>query len=543
MAQKALLNWDNPSVVSDTNTLKPWFIHAIISIVTVLAIISSVGTSIINSSMAGELYLGQSVIIWVNTSFLMMLGVCLPVCGWLAEKIGFKRVFCLGVIIFSVSSAGIALSQNATELILFRILEGTGSALVFPVSLAILAHTFAPKQVPMAISLYVTIGFGLGIVLGFVLAGWIGQYSSWQMLFWINPLLGLPCLIGAIALFKETPPKVNQPPFDIPGFIFFSGFLVAALVLINSVKAPWNTKGWYSNFIYICYGIGGISLICFFVRQYFTPAPLLNLSLFKVRPFTVGCTILAIAAGLMFGTLNINPLILENVLQYDKITSGILMSSCGVGLAVMGLLASLMTRFINVRYLTIIGLSVIILSCYLSQWITIQTENYLHVLLMLLRFCGVGLALGPVTSLALMELTKEDAGQGAVTATFFRQMGAAFGSSILTIIINSQFAFHNLTYGSQMDISSPAYEYHLRQLTNHIYHYTSHSLQEAESLAKGQIVNYIEGQAYISAINDAYMIAGVALSCAALGLILVMIDNYRLKKKREKQAHAAISRT
>lgn len=500
-----------------------WIILFNVTLVTVLAIISSLSAAVASTTIAGPLMIDQTGSIWLSTGYLAAVGICLPLSGWLGKCYGARFAFLLGLAIFVGASLAAALAPNFPVMLTFRFVEGAGAGIIFPISLTIIQRAFPKTMVVLALSIYVGCGFGIGMILGVLVGGFVGQYMTWPWIFWINVMLGAPSLILTWFFHQET--EKEKTPFDLIGYLFFAGFLCSCLLLVTNVKAEWNTKAWSSSFARTFIIVGIVSFILLIIRELRFQNPLIILRLFKQRHFTIGCVALLLIGSLLFGTATTFPAIFEGQLGYQKWEVGLLLMSFGLVLGPVGALVGFITKYINIRYLTVFGLLFLCASCFVQERIiTIQSEHWQWTLVLVMRSLGLALSLGPVTSLALVDVAPQDMTCASMLVTFCRQMGGAIGGALVSLIAVYRAEYHNQIYGANVNLQSVAFRNYSEAFAERFQTMSGYSGGEAAKLAKVVIINNVKAQSQISAINDAFFILGCIMVGITVIITVVVID-------------------
>jgi MFS transporter, DHA2 family, multidrug resistance protein len=512
---KELFCWEHPALCKGRHD---WLVLFNIITINMLAIISSIGVVLADTSIEGSLVIDATKTVWISLIFLVVVAATVPVAAWAAEYYGYKRTLFVGISIFIVSSFLEGFATDYYTMILLRGISGIGGGVIFPLSLTIITRSFAKQHIAIAVSLYIALAFGVGIAIGFLIGGYFSEWLSWRMIFWINLVTGVMNLLLTWLLQVETKRDLTKK-FNIPGYLSFILFVAALLTIVNSAKQPWNTEGWSSPFIIVCIAIGFLSAIFFLHCERRSFAPIFPPKLFKIRSFTVGCVAMFFVGAMLFGTgTTYGPLLEENFL-YSKSKIGLLLAPFGLVFGMMGSCSSYLTRIVDMRIISLIGMSLITASCFLNHGITIQSDHAQLLTVLLIRAVGLGLSLGPLTALALSEVSAEDTPQASVAVTIFRQMGGAFGGSILALIQMTREVFHTQRFGEQIDIYSARFEQHLTEMTIHLQQTTGASLAEAKKQAILLLINNAERQSSILSLNDAYYIIGWVL-CLVLALII-----------------------
>jgi DHA2 family multidrug resistance protein len=303
----------------------------------------------------------------------------------------------------------------------------------------------------------VGLGFGIGTVLGYLVGGYFVQYISWQASFFLCFILGIPLMLLTVILHRETEP-VKDGKFDIWGYAAFIIFLSSILIILNSAKADWNTEGWTSNFIFTCEAVAILSFIALIVIELKNPHPLIIFSLFKKQSFLIGCIAIFFVGAPLYSTQILSVMFLDGDLHYEKHKIGLFLLTTGLTLGIVASLAAFLTRFFNIRFLALIGMVLITISCWINPNVTIYSSHGQLLWMWNLRMIGVGLSLGPATAYAMSEIAPGLGGAASIFVTFARQIGGTIGSLATQVITTERQEFHNEMFGSQVDTTSPAFQ-------------------------------------------------------------------------------------
>lgn len=521
---KELFNWDRPYLSTVHEGIRKWIVLANIITVNMLAIVSSIGGVVVNSNIQGTLVIGDTETLWIGLIFLILVGATVPIATFAAERYGYKRTLFVGVAIFMLGSALQGFSVNYAELILFRAISGIGAGIIFPLSLTIITKTFDKKQVGLALSLYVALAFGLGIAQGFLIGGYFGEHNHWEMVFLLDAVSGPLNLLLTWLLQVETS-KNTSLRFDLKGYLCFIIFLAALLSMINNAKAPWNTEGWTSNFMVGCIFIGILSFLLFLYYELKVDNPVFTLRLFETSSHAIGCFSLLLIGALLFGTANTFSTMLEHNLLFSKDRIGLILAPFGISFGITGACSSYLTQFFNIRLIAISGMAIIAGTCFLNHFITIQSDHFDIIGLMVMRGIGLGLSLGPLTAISLSSLAPGDFPQGSVAVTIFRQVGGALGGSILYLIQAFREVFHMERFSEEINMNAPRLQQSLNETAQHIINTTGVSYLEAKETAIQLLIIDAQSQAAIIGLNDAYFVFGyILLFCIAFVCVRMVLE-------------------
>ncbi len=529
-----MISWAKPGLISINSPLYPTLLLIGVLIISFLSVLATVITIMGADNIQGELALSDSLTTWLTTLNLLGINTTVPAASWFADRFGYKRIFSLGIALFTLASLLAGSAVNFSTIAAARFIEGIGSGLIFPVGLSLIAKTMPPARLPLALSLYILSIFGAGFALGLPLCGYVIQYSSWRNLFYLIAPFSFLSFIFCL-LFQDETDLEKSHFFDYKGFIsfaFFVGFLLIALTYgpMNSTDA-----GWRSPFILFCFAIAFLS---FFAMIFFALRhrdPLIPLSLFAHPIYAVTCIAMFLLGMSIFATASTIIDYMVHSLSYDRFMSGKIGVTYGVSLAFFSIFGNLLIKKVPVPIVTFIGLSLLVYSYFLNStldWLTGPSQIFP---ILLLRGMGLGLALGPATIEGLRYIPKELASKGATFLTFFRQVGGTYGGVLISILLIKRKVFHLARFAEQIQSELPGYQVTFQKLLNHYQSSFLSSAAESRSLAEATLIKNIENQAYIAAMNDALIVFGYVTLTIAFLLIFLNL-HYFLKQQKNKGA-------
>jgi EmrB/QacA subfamily drug resistance transporter len=359
---------------------------------------------------------------WVIDAYALSLAALVLTAGSLADRLGRRRVFAVGLAVFSLASLLCALAPDPTFLNLARALQGVGGAIMFAVSLALVAQEFqAGPERGMAMGIYgATIG--IAVAIGPLVGGLLTDALGWQWVFLINVPIG----IGAVAvtywkLAESRDPNATR--IDWAGLLTFSSALF--LLVLGLVRG--NDEGWGSPLIVSPLAGAAVLLAAFAVVEQRVREPMLPLSLFKRRAFT-GVQLAAFAvSGSMFALFLYLTLYLQSFLGYSPIDAGLRYLPITVASFVVAPLAGMALAKVQARLLMSAGLALTGLGLLLMGGLGVDSEWTALLAGFLISGAGIGLLNPVIADVALSVVPKERSGMAAGVNDTFRQVGIAVG--------------------------------------------------------------------------------------------------------------------
>lgn len=524
---KPLLKKENP--------LRPWVILANVILPTILALYSSNATVILQDIITDDLGIDGALSAWMTIIYLLGINTIVPIATRIADRIGYKNTFLIGIFLFSLGTFFVALSKGFMALALSRLIEGIGAGCIFPVGLALVVKDFSKKRLPLALNIYLGVSFGVGFIAGPLISGYIGMYSHWSYAFFYLIPFSLFSFIVCLFFNEETKAE-NRGPFDYLGFCFFASSISCLLIALSQGNLPSTAEGWRTPYVVFCLFAFFVLSISTLLIEKITKNPIIPIQLFKYPAFNIGCLTLFAIGSIAFSSVNVAVEYMGSGLLYDRFLIGKMLSIYGFTLGIGTLLASIIMKKISPVILSLFGLVLLIISLFLNNLLTIQSGLDEIFWLLFLRGFALGISIGPITASALSSLPKSFGSDGATILTFFRQVGATYGSSIMGIVIIRRTIYHKQLFIEQVNSGLSAYKKTIFHLQKHVF---AENSQEGALRAKIEIIDYVNRQAYIQALNDAFLFFGYTLIAMTTILCIINFFTYLKQKVHAKTISAS----
>ncbi len=465
---------------------------------------------------------------WVIDAYALTLAALLLTSGSLADLLGRRRIFAIGLVIFSAASLLCGTAQSPLMLTVSRGVQGIGGAMMFATSLALLGYAYRGRDRGVAFGVWGAVT-GAAVSVGPVVGGALTDALSWRWIFLVNVPIGVLAL--ALTLTKVEESRDPQGArLDIPGFVTFTGALGALVfALIES-----GQKGWGGTLVVSCL-IASVALIAAFVviesrRQ----APMLDLGLFR-RPAFGGASAVAFAlSASIFAMFLYLTLYLQNILGLSPLGAGLRLLTLSGAILITSFIAGRLTTVVPVRLLMGAGLALVGLSLLLMRGLTVTSE-WTHLLAgFIVGGVGIGLVNPPLASTAIAVVPPRQAGMGSGINTTFRQVGIATGIAALGSIFTSEVRTH---VASGLDA---------------VHQGGAHAL--ATAIANGQAaqaIAHVPAQAraavgevarasFVSGLNEIFLVAAiVALAGAVAALTLIRSSDFVAQTEGQPEQSSA----
>lgn len=412
-------------------TTNKWLLPWVISIAMFIDTLDSTIVTVAIPHIADSFNLNPIDLKLALTSYLLSLAVFIPISGWIADRYGEKRVFILAVAVFTVSSILCALSNNLPFLVLSRMIQGFGGALMMPVGRLIVLRNFPKHEYAQAMTLVILPGL-IGPALGPTLGGFILQIASWHWIFLVNVPFGIGAIMIAYRIIKPSE-KYETLPFNWSGFLLFS--LGLACITLSLALLGDKFSLIYQATLFLAVGL----LFLFFYWQvsHNQSAPLLDLTLFQQKTFRISMMVGLLVRPSAGATTFLVPLLLQTVWNKTALFAG----TCFMFLA-LGMLCSrflftqrLLSLFSIKKILLVSVLALVILSMNLCWFSQPRPMTYLILLLFLIGVASV-LVYTCLGLMSVLDLQKEQYSQATSMTSTSQQFSIGCGIAIAAVILN-----------------------------------------------------------------------------------------------------------
>jgi DHA2 family multidrug resistance protein len=423
--------WDDAR--SAAGRFNPWLIVAIISLPTFMEVLD---TSIANVSLdhiAGGLSITIDQATWVLTSYLVANAIVIPISGWLSDAIGRKRYFLISIALFTISSFVCGIAPNLTTLVIARVFQGIGGGGLAPVEQSMLVDTFPPRQRGMAMAAFAIVVV-VGPVLGPTLGGWITETSSWHWVFLINVPIGIGAWILA-DLFVDEPKQVKDDRakrlkgglrIDYIGVILVAlGLGFFELTLDRGEREDWFASG----LIVATATISAVSLIALVFWELNHKDPVVDLKLFKNRSFAITTLIMGITGLILFGTTQLIPQMLQQVMGYSSFDAGLALTLGGLATLVAVPFAGRLVGKVDARLL--LGGALIVQAAALWNMSHFSADISFTDAAMgrLYQAMALPFLFVPINAVAYQGLARDKTAQASSLLNVARNLGGSIGIS------------------------------------------------------------------------------------------------------------------
>jgi EmrB/QacA subfamily drug resistance transporter len=371
---------------------------------------------------------------WVIDAYALTLATCMLAAGSLADLLGRKRVFVVGLAFFTATSLLCGLSTSAGLLIAARAAQGVGGAIMFATSLALLSQEFRGRERGTAFGIWgATVGAAVAI--GPLAGGILTTGLNWRWIFFVNVPVGLAAIALSVARLHESKDPARAK-LDWLGLATLTG----SLFLLVYALLEGNDRGWSSTFIVSLLAASIVLGVAFVLAELVQSDPMLDVRLFRGRSF-VGAQVAAFAlSASMFSLFLFLTLYLQNVLGYSALGAGLRFLPISLSSFVVATISGNLTARLPARLLLTVGLSLVGVSLLLMHGISVGSEWTALLAGFVVAGIGIGATNPPLASTSVAVVPPERAGMASGTNNTFRQIGLATGIAALGAIFQHQIA-------------------------------------------------------------------------------------------------------
>ncbi len=418
-----------------------WLITAAVMLAAVMEVLDMTIVNVALPHMMGSLGANTEQITWVLTSYIVAAAVVMPLTGLLVSRFGRKKLLLVCMSCFLISSVLCGAATSLTSIVLFRTAQGLFGASLVPLSQFILRDTFPVEQQGKAMAIW-GIGIMAGPVLGPTLGGYITETLNWRWVFYINVPVCIVALPMTWFFITETP--TTKKPMDKVGLFL----LVLGIGSLQLMLDQGNNNDWFqSSFIVMLALMAVCSLVTFTRRGIKTQDNIINLRLFYDKNFAVATLLVTLFSMGLFAIIAILPILLEELMQYPAVTTGLVMAPQGIASAIGMVIVARYTNRIDARWFILIGGLLSSLGAYAMSHFNLAEPQANIMLACAINGLGMGLFFVPLATACFTTLPAKDAAEASGLFSFGRSLGSSMGISLISTLLSreTQINWHRLS--------------------------------------------------------------------------------------------------
>ncbi len=490
----------------------PWLIAVVVTLAAFMEVLDTTIVNVALPHIAGTLSVSYDQATWALTSYLVSNSIVLPISGFFAKALGRKRYFVICIIAFTVCSFLCGISENLSELIVFRILQGFFGGGLQPNQQSIILDTFPPAQRGRAFSL-TAIATVVAPVFGPTIGGWITDNFSWRWVFWINVPIGVLTTF-AVMSFVEDPPwvkKLKGISIDYIGI----GLIALTFAAFQIMLDRGEDLDWFQSDLIVTFAIvAAIAAAGAVGWLLYTARPVVDLRVLKDRNLALGCAAIAGFAVILYGSAVVIPQLAQEHLGYTALLAGLVLSPGAVAILLLIPLISFAMPYVQTRLILALGFLVLGCAMLYSQDIPPNVSFGHLVMVRAAQSLGIGFLFVPASVLAFLTVPRLLQSDATALFTMFRNVAGSVGISVSTAAVQNRTQVHMAYLSSKLNEADPNLDSTLSALSTAIRNLGTVA-GSATRAALSQTWQTLIAQAGFLAYEDVF------LYCAVLSFVFV----------------------
>ena len=480
--------------MSEKQTKPSYGILAILMTGAFVALLSNTLLNVALPAIMKEFDVSASTVQWLSTGYMLVNGILIPTTAFLIKKYTARRLFLIAMALFTIGTLISGFAPNFSVLLVGRMTQASGAALIMPLLMNVLYTSFPPEKRGSAMGM-----FGIVMIfapaIGPTLSGWVIQHYNWSVLFFMMvPLMVIVWFLGFFKLHdqKEKSNDTIDALSVVLSALGFGGILYG-------FSSAGNT-GWDAPSVYLTIIVGVLALIWLVARQFKLDEPMLDFRVYKYPMFALSSIISVTLNMAMFSAMLLMPIYLQNIRGISAMDSGLLMLP---GALIMGIMMPITGKIFDKfgpKLLAYVGLAIIIVTTYLFSQLTDST-GYTHlVVLYSVRMFGISMVMMPIMTNGLNQIPPALIPHGTAMNSTIQQVSGAIGASLLVTIMSNRTSIH-------------------------VEEMMAHAMAKLTTMPTGETLvelqQHIAMEATISGINDSFLVStGIAVVAFILSIFL-----------------------
>jgi len=452
---------------------------------------------------------------WIVTAYVIAGAILVPAVGWLGNRLGNRTLYLLSLIVFVSASALCAFAWSGSSLIAFRVLQGLGGGPISPMTMMFLNNTFPPEKRGMAMGL-----FGMaqtsGPILGTVIGGYLTEYLSWRMVFFISFAPGLLCLVLVLLVLPNLR-ETSKPSFDFIGLLTMGVFLVSLIVALTQGQR----LGWDSPLIQRLLVFAVVSLTVFIIYELRVKEPLVDLRLYGNVTFSAVSILMLLFFMNFTSSTFLQVILVQRVLDYTPAQAGFALLPGSLVLAASFPIAGRLSDKFDRRFIMLSALAIFAVASYLFTFISLDRPLSWIIWMVVLRYSCGGFVYAPMTSAALAHLPAERVRMGSGLLNLMQNgLGNTLGLAMVTTMLQRRLTYHQSLLGQEQVVSSLGWAEILAPVRELVQRAGALG-QLGEEQVLGLLHRHFGQQATVAAYQDCFMLA-VLICLMSMPIVLLV---------------------
>ncbi|MDB5801345.1 MAG: emrB [Rhodocyclales bacterium] len=467
-----------------------------LSLATFMNVLDTTIANVSLPAIAGDMGVSPNQGTWVITSFAVANAISVPLTGWLTQRFGQVRLFVTSVLLFTLASFLCGMATSLPMLIAFRILQGAVAGPMIPLSQALLLSSYPKAKAGLAFAAW-SVTTLVAPVMGPILGGWISDNFSWPWIFYVNIPAGLLAGWAVWRLFKARETQTRKLPIDMIGL----GLLVVWVSCLQLTLDKGKELDWFNSGEIVGLAATAFVGFCFFlVWELGEEHPVVDLTLFKLRNFTVATLAISLGYGVFFGSVVLMPLWLQQYMGYTSTWAGLTTAPVGIFAIILSPIVGKNMNKVDPRKVASIAFIIFALVSWMRSEFTTQADYWTLIIPQLVQGGAMACFFIPLVSITLSQVKPHLIPSASGVSSFVRITCGALGASIFTTLWESRASLHHAQLTESISALRPESAIALSQLQGS-------GLTDAQSL--GLLDRLITQQAFTLSADELFLASAV----------------------------------
>ncbi len=414
-----------------------WYALATLTLANVAVLMSSTVVSVAIPQIMGAFGIGQDEAQWLSTGNLVAATIAMLMSAWMVQAFGMRYTLVSGLLLFTLGSLLGGLAPNILILNIGRVLQGITVGIVGPLLMSVIFQLFPAKQQGLAMGV-TSIGVIMAPTLGPGVGGFLVDHFNWRYVIFLGIPFSIICIPLSWILFPDREQDTDRPAFDWLGFIALTVSITSLLIALNNGEK----EGWLSNISLAYFCVSLCSAFIFIHSQRYCDYPVLELNLFRNRQYTILSLVSFVFGAGLYASMYIVPVFLQMIQGMSPTDSGLIIVPAGIAMTLVFPISGRLADKVDTRILITTGSVLFAASFYLMTQSDRDTGFWLFACWLILGRIGLAVVLPPLNIQALKVIRPEQLQQGSGAINFSRQLGGAFGVSLITMILTRRSHHH-----------------------------------------------------------------------------------------------------
>ena len=434
------------------------WLTASIMLATIMQVLDTTIANVALPHMAASLGATQEEITWVLTSYIVASAIATPLTGFVADRMGRRQVFAAAILGFTLASLACGVATSLPEMVAFRIAQGVFGAVLIPLAQAVLLDINPRERVGQAMAIYGA-GIMVGPIIGPTLGGYLTETFDWRYVFLINLPVGAMALAGILAFMPREATKHRR--FDIQGF----AMLALAVGSLQLILDRGGAVDWFQSAeIWIYTGLAISGLWAFVIHSLGAEDPFVDLRMFRDRNLVMGLLFIFIIGMTLFSGLALLPPLLQNLMGYPVIETGLVMAPRGVGTMLSMILVGRLVARYDPRLLVTFGLVMTAWSLWIMTGFSPQMDAHLIIWSGVMQGFGLGFVFVPLSTLTFATIGPQYRADATSMFSLVRNVGSGVGISLVTAVLSRMMTVNHEEIASTLTAGSTQVHVQMPQL-------------------------------------------------------------------------------